>query len=380
MAHDDEGAATQSILRQLAATQVGFRTLLLDIPDYWRRLVAMLRAPAARLGDRPADALRLKRSLAFMLQGLLIAFVLFTLGRTLPQSVAGWTAVNLPLITGTVSDLERHVERIRAVTGVLPSDLADAWQAEAELVLLVRVLSEDRFARLMERLEAVAAESPQRLRAAVNGSLTHGQRFGGRGYLFMLMAALTPDVGPLLGDTYDYATVGPRHELQPHVAYLLRGLLYWYVSCLVAAWALRAMTGSAHTSTVLALGACWTGVLMPLVEAVETLVLLYLAVTLPAYIELASGLLVGESIAPLVAWTGGVVPGENLVVGALRGGVPLALLVLAVAGAAGSLQRACGVPRGKAVVGVVAGVGLGLAFAEMAEALVVLVVAPTGLL
>src|SRR5690349_3525062 len=113
----------------------------------------------------------------------------------------------------------------------------------------------------------------------------------------MFFVALDPGRGPFLHDTWQLASVGMKRELPPHVEFLLQSLLLW----LLAGWLVARLAGVKDRRTPFAIAACLVGFLSPLYQTYVTLVHLYLAATLPAFIRHASlGLL------------GGVFPLENL--------------------------------------------------------------------
>jgi hypothetical protein len=232
-------------------------------------------------------------------------------------------------------------------------------------MLALRVLPEDRFRRLLDRLAALKQENPELLTLAVDGSFAHGERFGGRGYILTFFQALDPQRGAWLHESWQLASIGVKRDLPPHVDFLLRNLLLW----LLAGWLVARLAGGKDRRTPFAITACLVGFLSPLYQAYVTLVHLYLAATLPAFIRHAS-----------LALLGGVFPLENLLLVAIGVLGPVLLAGFAVTALAAGLQSAGKVSRNRAWMAAALGAGLALGFAEAAMFLLRLVLAPTGLL
>jgi hypothetical protein len=294
-----------------------------------------------------------------MLQGISLAFLIFTASWSLPRVVAGYAA------THGGSSLEAYRERLQLLNRTLPADLTKMWREQEELMLALRVLPEPRFRHMLERLADLKQSNPELLTIAMDGSLARGERFGGRGYILTFFLALDPGSGPFLHDSWQLTSIGPKRELPPHVDFLLRNILLWYLTGFLVSRLLQ--TGDRRTP--FAMAAFLVGFLSPLYQAYTTIVHLYLAATLPAYIRHAS-----------LGVLGGVFPFENLLLAAARTIGPALLVGFAVAALAAGLQSAGAVSRNRAWTAAALGTGLALGFAEAATFLLTLILAPTGLL
>jgi hypothetical protein len=215
---------------------------------------------------------------------------------------------------------------------------------------------------------------------AIDGSLTRAERFGGRGYLLSFFTALNPDSGPLLYRTYQVAYAGPSYTLQPHVEFLLRTLLFWYLACTITAAILPGPPDPHRRRVVFAIGALLWGFLDPLYQGFNTLLRFYLALTLPAYIPLASQLLSTTAPRGVVDVSGGVFAYENLSLALVQVMAFLALLGVTVWALTAGLRAVARVSKLRALTASVTGLALGLSVTEAAMRLLVLVLAPTGLL
>jgi hypothetical protein len=359
-------------LKELAEAEIKLSSLILDFGSYKRRFSRILKSPLGffRGFERVerADAAELKQSVTFMLQGISLAFLIFTASWSLPRVVAGYAATQVPLIGGSRSDLDAFRERLQHLNRTLPADLMKTWREQEELMLALRVLPEPRFRHMLERLADLKQSNPELLTLAIDGSFAHGERFGGRGYILTFFLALDPGSGPFLHDTWQLTSIGPKRELPPHVDFLLRNILLWYLTGFLVSRLVR--TGDRRTP--FAMAAFLVGFLSPLYQAYTTIVHLYLAATLPAYIRHASLGVIGG--------VGGVFPFENLLLAAARMIGPALLVGFAVAALAAGLQSAGAVSRNRAWTAAVLGTGLALGFAEAATFLLTLILAPTGLL
>lgn len=345
-------------LKELAEAEIKLSTLILDFGSYRRRFSSILKAPLGYFHRfERADAKQLRQGVTFMLQGITLAFLIFTASWSLPRAVAGYAATR-----GGSSD---HVyrERWQLLSRTLPADLRKTWREQEELMLALRVLPEDRFRLMLERLADLKQHNPELLIVAVDGSLARGERFGGRGYILTFFLALDPRGGALLHDTWQLTSIGMKRELPPHVDFLLRNLLLWWLT----GFLVSRLAGDRRTP--FAIAALLVGFLSPLYQAYTTLVHLYLAATLPAYIRHAS-----------LGVLGGVFPFENLLLAGARMLGPAVLVGFAVAALAAGLRSACGVSRERAWTAAALGTGLALGFAEAATFVLTLVLAPTGLL
>lgn len=371
---------TGSVLSELADTSVNLKSWLLTLPDYGRRWADIFRSPIEFFRAPPVttDA-DFKRSIAFLLQGITLSFIILTMGRALPQSIATFTAVNVPLISASRTDLIQYAQRVDAIGKTLSPELRRSWLQQGELMLAVRVLPEERFTVLLERLGELSKEKADLLQLAIDGSLLQAERFGGRGYLLSFFTALNPHAGPLLYQSYQVAYAGPTYALQPHVEFLLATLLFWYLACGIVARLLPLPTGYPRYA-VFAVGALVCGFLYPLYQGFNTLLRFYLAATLPFYIPLASQVLSATPPPGLLDFSGGVFSYENLVLGLLQLIVSLALLCAAAWALTMGVRAAVPVSKRRAVAASMAGLVLGLALTEAAMRLLVVILVPTGLL
>jgi hypothetical protein len=370
------------LLGELAGADIQLKSLLLNFPEYARRYAQILKAPVKFLRAFQAGSPReFKQSIAFMLQGISLSFIILTMGWALPGSIASFAAVNLPLISGAPqADLVQYAQRVEAIGQTLPPDLARAWRGQGELMLATRVLPDDHFRLLLDRLGQLSAQNADLLGLAIDGSLVQAERFGGRGYMLTFFLALHPQAGALLYQTYQLASAGPRYALQPHVEFLLSALLLWYLSCAVMARLMPRPPGDPNRRAVFALGALASGFLNPLYQALRTLLRFYLALTLPLYIQMASRILTGSADPRLGALSGGVFPYENLALVVVQAGGALALLGLALGALTLGLRAAFAVSKARAFAAAGLGLGVGLGLTEAAVSLLALILAPTGLL
>src|SRR6266581_798140 len=197
-----------------------------------------------------------------MLQSITLSFVILTMGWALPRSLANFVATNVGLISGSKDDLIAYVQRVQEINHNLSPELAKAWREQGELMLLTRTLPEDRFRILLQRLYELSDQNPELLRLAIDGSLTYGERFGGRAYILTFFLA-DPAKGTLLDQTHQVIAAGPHYKLQPHVEFLLRSVLLWYITCFIAARLLRS-SPKYYGSTAFVIGAYLSGFLNPL--------------------------------------------------------------------------------------------------------------------
>ena len=133
------------LLGELAGADIQLKSLLLNFPEYARRYAQILKAPVKLLRAFQAGSPReFKQSIAFMLQGIGLSFIILTMGWALPGSIASFAAVNLPLISGAPrADLVQFAQRVEAIGQTLPPDLARSWRGQGELMLATRVLPEE---------------------------------------------------------------------------------------------------------------------------------------------------------------------------------------------------------------------------------------------
>jgi hypothetical protein len=371
---------SDSVFRELAGAQIKLSTLL-DFPDYARRFVEILKSPVGFFRTfSGAGKSEFKSGITFMLQGITVSFVIFTMGWALPRTIANFVATNVTLISGSQAGLATYIQRVQDINRTLPPDLAKAWREQGELMLVTRAVSADGFNALRQRIGALAQEDPELLKLAIDGSLTHGDRFGGRGYLLTFFSALDPVKGKLLHQTYQLVYAGPQYQLQPHLDFLLRTVLFWYLTCFAAARVLRISQVARDDKTVFEVGAYLLGFLNPLFQAFDALVHFYLAATLPLYVSKASDLMTGAGGIELMQLSGGVFPYENLILGTVRIVAWLVFAAVAATLLATGIQSAYRIGKAKALAIGSLGLAIGLGATEVLTGLVVLILAPTGLL
>ena len=84
---------TASLLADIAGAEITIKSLILDIPQFARTFLHLLKAPVGyfrNLAYEDRDGVR--RSLAFMLQGTTLAFVILTAAGGMGQFLAGVTS------------------------------------------------------------------------------------------------------------------------------------------------------------------------------------------------------------------------------------------------------------------------------------------------
>jgi hypothetical protein len=370
-----------SVLAQVAGAEIKLKTLLLSVPTYVRQFFQILKAPIRYFQQlNYAEKDGFKSGVAFMLQGIILSFVILTMRLAFPQSLASFFATNLPLITGSREQLAGYAKRVQEVKSVLPSALAKEWFKQGELMLAVRVLPEAGFQRMLLRVRELSAKDPDFLEHAIKGSQTFGGRFGGRAYILSFFMALDPRMVSLLQQTRQIVDIGPKYELKPHIDFLLRAILLWYLTCYVISRFMPAQPNDKKRLAVFTVGAYLAGFLNPLIQAFHTLVEIYLAIVLPKYIEKASHLLVNPEISDLGQFTSGVFPFENLMLVAINTVVPLVIVAIAIGAFVSGTRSAYQVSRSKAWAATCIGLALGFGSTELVGRLVVMILAPTGLL
>jgi hypothetical protein len=265
------------------------------------------------------------------------------------------------------------------VKSILPPSLIDAWFEQSELLLAVRILPEDKFQRLLERLRELSVQEPRLLEEAIKGTWTFGDRLGGRGYILSFFLDIHPRVIALHRQLpLEMANVGPKYKLQPHVDFLLRTIMLWCVTCYCIA---RFTAAPARDKkSVFVIGAYLTGFLYPIFQASLALLNIYFAMTLPAYIQQAGPLLTNAAIPDLVKLSAGVFPFENLLIVVVKIAIPLLVIGIGMHAFVGGLTRAYQISAKPAWAAVGAGFGIGLGGAEGLSRLITLILAPTGLL
>jgi hypothetical protein len=376
------GGPSDSVLAQIAGSEVKLSRLLVDLPGYGRRFHEILREPIGyfrRLNYGDGRALR--SAIAFMLQGIMLSFVLVTLGSVAPESLR-----NYLLLEGSLP-LTNYARRVRELREVLPPAVAEHWFDHKELVLVLRTLPEDRFRRLVSRLRELTERSPDVLEAAIRPPAYLADAFGGRMRVWVLFSALDPGTGTRLAEMHQaLRPLGTlrRYELKPHIDFLLRSALLWYLACALVSVLMRNRVGPGDQHAPFLAGACLVGFLGPVSQTFVTLLSIaetaYVTHDLPRYVETVSQLFLdGRPVGT---------PGTPVQVGfsdllAFTFGRHLVLLTsagLAMAALVAALRTAYGVSRGRALAVAITGVGIGLLGMQAVGDLLVFLLAPTGLL
>ncbi len=217
----------------------------------------------------------------------------------------------------------------------------------------------------------------------MNGSLALGQGNStqpSRGYVLSLFMALDPNLGTLIQQSRDLASVGTTYELKPHVDFLLRNVLLWAAVGYAVSRILPPNTDGGRRA-VFIVGSYLVGVLGPLFYLAMTLVNAYLAASLPTYVLLVDGIFTGAGDpSNLDQISGGIFPYENLMLLLINLTVPLAIIGVAVGAIAVGIRSASSISRGHAVGAAGFGIAVGLGTIEIVAGLLVLLLAPTGLL
>src|SRR5262249_9349600 len=79
-----------SLLAEVSRAELTLKTLVLDIPGFARTFLAILKSPIGFFRDLDyGDVDSVRRSMAFMLQGTTLAFVVLTAGWAMSQSLTG---------------------------------------------------------------------------------------------------------------------------------------------------------------------------------------------------------------------------------------------------------------------------------------------------
>jgi hypothetical protein len=376
--------APESVLAQIADAEISLRSLLLNLPAYARQFSAIAKAPAAYLRAFDYTAANaLKRAVAFMLQGITLGFLILTIGIALPRSIARDFAAS-PFLFESREQILAYAGRIERVKKVLSAELSRQFLAKAELDLIVRVLPDDRFDKMIERLQHLSVAHPDMVRSVLGTSEFFGDGFGGRSFALGFLLLLGANDPTIFQKVHEIGDLGPKYQLKPHVEFLLRLLIAWYVTCFVTTRLLRRWDNRTNTAVVFAVGAYLVGVATPVLQAFHAARNIYLASVLPRYIEKASCLLVSPA-APdcrgaLAGLAGGIFPFENLGLGLAGIGIPTSIAAIAVFAFAGGLEGGCRLSARKAWAVTGIGLGLGLIVGEIASDFGVFALAASGLL
>jgi hypothetical protein len=374
-----------SLLAQVTGADIKLQKLISDLPAYFRELRRILGKPLGyfrHLDYRAADTP--KQGVAFMLQGIALSFVLYTMHWALPQQLVR-TYFTAPafLMFDPADRLIDTAARLQAARAALPASITRDGIRRAELAVILRALPEEAFQHLLTRFRAVGESSPDLLEQAIKGSLAPGQGNdvqSSRSYVLWLFMALDPTMGALLQQTRDLANVGTRYELKPHVDFLLRSLLLWFIVAYAASRVLVSRMEDGQR-VVLVIGSYLVGFLSPLFYLAMTCLNLYLAASLPAYVLLVNAVFSGASEPSSINQvSGGIFPHENLMLVLINLAVPAIVIGLAVGALAVGIRSAGAISRGRAFGAAVFGVVVGLGAIEAVAGMLIVLLAPTGLL
>jgi hypothetical protein len=368
-----------SVLAQVADAEIKLRTLILSFPLYVHTFIEILKSPIGTFGKLDyAAADGLKRAVAFMVQGIAIGYVAFVIGLMLPQSIAGWLTTSPPLLTGSVQQLIDYARRIEDVKGALTPALAREWFKQTELMLAVRVLPEEPFQRMLQRVRELSNRNPDYLERAIKGP-SAGERFGGRGYILGFFFALDPLVGGMIEQIEQMTEIGQKYEVKAHIDFLLRATILWLLTCYAVLRFMPSRRDPQKKPGAFIIGAYVMGFLAPLIEGFGALGHTYLAIVLPPYIDKASALLMGQAPAELVQFAGGLFPFENLMLMFAGVAVPAAVLIFALGAFVTGTECVYGISRNRAFAAAGVGLGFGFGMTELVSTMVLAILARTGL-
>lgn len=362
------------MLAEMAGAELKIKTLILDFPTFARNFFKILKAPIGFFRyQNYADRDGFRRAIAFGLQGLTVSFIILTAGWAIPQFLASFAALDVSL------PWDQYAMRAQQLKTVLPPSLAREWFKQAELILIVHTLPEERFQRLLGRLRELSDNNPDLLEQAIKGSLTPDDKVDSRRRISNFFFALDPRAGPLLHATHAMVSLVPRYELKPHVDFLLRNLLLWYLTCWMVSWFMPRRVNDPRRRAAFTIGAYLVGFLGPIVQTFKTLVNVYLVTTLPHYVRTVSYILEAEASAPS-PWSLGAVPFERLAL--LVGNLLFRVVLVGIAIGAFFIgtRSVYGMSKARALVAAVLGVAVGLVGMNVVGRLLVILLAPTGLL
>lgn len=362
-----------SLLGEVAGAEIKLKTMILDVPTYARTFLKILKAPTKYFRHLTyTDKDSFKHGIAFMLQGIALSFVILTIGWAVPQFLASFAAMDVSLSS-------EYATRSQEVKSVLPPPLAKEWFKQSELILIVRTLPEDRFRRMLDRLRDLAEKEPDLLEQAIKGSLTFDDRVDSRQRILYFFYALDPEKGTLLHRTREIVSILPKYELKPHVDFLIRNILLWYFACYTISWFMQLRLNDGNKRAVFVIGAYLLGFLGPVVETFRTLGSIYLVTTLPNYVQRVSYFLM-EAEATGTSTTRSFVSSDILLflLGIIL--VRWAPVVIAIGVFFIGTRSAYQVSKARALTAATIGVGVGLMAMEVVGRLVVMLLAPTGLL
>ena len=364
-----------SLLAEVAGAEISLKTLILDIPSYARQFLAIAKSPLGWFRSFTDRGTTFRKSVAFLVQGIALGFVLFTIGWAAPEFVASLIAVE--------ADSPRSFNEFRArsdqVRNVLPPGLGKEWFRQRELVILVRSLPDDSFKVLLQKLEEFARDDPDLLEKVIKGSVRPDQKFDSRGRIMTFFTALDPKQRVFLHQLGETGEVLPKFEVKPHIEFLLQSILLWLCACKIITWFMPRASNE-KGRPVFTIGAYLLGFLAPIVLALHALGHIYLAATLPGY-ALRMGALHLEA-----GTGGGAIPGASFdpmdyalfYSGTIIGRwLPFAFAIAAFAVGTMSAYR---ITRGRALVAATTGIAGGLGGAGVMSRLILGLLAPTGLI
>jgi hypothetical protein len=366
-------AQAPSLLAEVSRAEITLKTLVFDIPGFARTFLAILKAPIGYFRDLDyGDADSVRRSMAFMLQGTTLAFVVLTAGWAMAQSVTG-----IALASRSVDAIDAYEKRSQAIKAVLPVGLAREFFGQRELVVIAQALPDDQFQTMLQRLRQMAETNPDFLERVVRGAPPFDDRAGSRQRMLFFFFALDPGKGALLARSQEMVGLVPTYALKPHVDFLIRTVLLWSVTCVTVTWLMPKHPRAERRWTVFVIGAYLVGFLGPIVQAARAGFGLYTVATLPGYAQ-ALGSIFLASGAP-AAPTGLAGQPSDFLLFLLTMIFRLVPPVVAIVVIAIGTRSALGVSPTRAVVAAVVGVAFGLAAMDVVGNLAAMVLAPTGL-
>lgn len=380
---DAQQTASQrkGVFQELASADVKLVSLLVDGGEYLRTSRRFLRNASGWFRCVPEDGEFVpRRAVAFMLQGILVAFVVFTFAHVIPSSIAQFVATQYATAVESSESVTRLIARVEHVKRALPGDLREAWLSRSELLLVLKVLPEDRYQALIARITTLSTNNPDQLRMAIVAPQSPGVLSSGRAYVAGFFLSLNDFVGPMLLGVTQITGAGAKHEFRPYVAWFLQSLVSWYFACLAITWGLKSEGVTQSKHVVFWMGAYVVGFFSPFFEVLRLFLQLYLSATLASYVNEASILMFSTMKTNIADVTGGVFPFENLILGCVRIGVAIVFFLLAARAMSINMQSHFAVGSGKAWTTAAIGIGFGLAVAEGVTALLRIVLVPTGLI
>jgi hypothetical protein len=368
-----QAAQPPSLLAEVSRAEITLKTLVFDIPGFARAFLAILKSPIGYFRDLDyGDADSVRRSMAFMLQGTTLAFVVLTAGWAMAQSLTG-----IALASRSVDSLDAFEKRTQAVKAALPAGIAREFFNQRELVIIAQALPDDHFQTMLQRLRQMSERESDFLERVVRGAPPFDNGAGSRHRIMFFFFALDPGKGALLARSQEMIGLVPTYALKPHVDFLIRTVLLWSVTCATVTWLMPRQARRERRWTVFVIGAYLVGFLGPLVQAARAAFGLYMVATLPGYAQALGSIFLASATPGAPTGLSGEPSAFLLfVLTMIFRMVPPAVAIVVIAS---GTRSALGVSPARAVVAAVVGVAFGLAAMDVVGTLAVMVLAPTGL-